>query len=101
MSARIARFPGMTTPASAPVFEVRMVRHGVSDTEVEVWQLPSAASPQVVVPVRMAGLRGRNLDLIEHRVLKLLRQAGVSFAPMSVRKEAYALGEDDALRLGL
>jgi hypothetical protein len=72
-----------------------------ADTEVEVWQLPSAASPQVVAPLRLAGLRGRNLDLIEHRVLKLLRQAGVRFAPMSARKEAHALGEDDALRLGL
>jgi hypothetical protein len=101
MSARIARFSGMTTPTSAPLFEVRMVRHGVSDTEVEVWQLPSAASPQVTAPVRLAGLRGRNLDLIEHRVLKLLRQAGLTFGPMSVRKEAYILGEDDALRLGL
>ncbi|MDO9713492.1 DUF7680 family protein [Paracraurococcus lichenis] len=101
MSARIARLTDVTTPASAPVFEVRMVRHGAADTEVEVWQLPSPASPQVVAPVRLAGLRGRNLDLIEHRVLKLLRQAGVRFAPLSDRKEAHALGEDDALRLGL
>lgn len=101
MSGRIARIPGMSTPASAPVFEVRMVRHGAADTEVEVWQLPSAASPQVAAPLRLAGLRGRNLDLIEHRVLKLLRQAGLRFAPLSERKEAHLIGEDDALRLGL
>lgn len=101
MSARIARLTEMTTPASAPVFEVRMVRHGPADIEVEVWQLPSPASPQVSAPVRLAGLRGRNLDLIEHRVLKLLRQAGVRFTPLSERKEAHPLGEDDALRLGL
>lgn len=78
-----------------------MVRHGPADTEVEVWQLPSPVSPQVAAPVRIAGLRGRNLDLVEHRVLKLLRQAGVRFAPLSDRKEAHVLGEDDALRLGL
>jgi hypothetical protein len=101
MSARIVRLSGMVTPASAPVFELRMVRHGPADTEVEVWQLPSAASPQVTAPLRLAGLRGRNLDLIEHRVLKLLRQAGVRFAPLSARKEAHPVGEDDALRLGL
>ena len=53
MSGRIARFSGMTTPASAPVFEVRMVRHGPADTEVEVWQLPSPVSPQVVAPLRL------------------------------------------------
>src|SRR5690242_9217453 len=78
-----------------------MVRHGPADTEVEVWQLPSAVSPQVAAAVRLAGLRGRNLDLIEHRVLKLLRQAGVRFAPLSQRKEAHTIAEEDALRLGL
>jgi hypothetical protein len=101
MSGRIARFADMTTPASAPVFEVRTVRHGPADTEVEVWQLPSPVSPQVAAPLRLAGLRGRNLDLIEHRVLKLLRQAGVRFAPLSDRKEAHPIGEVDALRMGL
>jgi hypothetical protein len=101
MTARIARFSDMSTPASAPSFEIRMVRHGPADTEVEVWQLPSAVSPQVAAPLRLAGLRGRNLDLIEHRVLKLLRQAGVRFAPLSERKEAHTIGEADALRLRL
>ena len=100
-SARIARFPGIATPASAPVFEVRTIRHGAADTEVEIWQLPSPASPQVTAPTRMAGLRGRNLELVEHRVLKALGRAGVKFAPHSGRKEAHPLGEDDALRLGL
>jgi hypothetical protein len=101
MSARIARYSDLTTPASAPVFEVRMVRHGPADTEVEVWQLPSPVSPQVAAPLRLAGLRGRNLELIEHRMLKLLRQAGVRFVPLSDRKEARAIGEVEALRLGL
>jgi hypothetical protein len=101
MSARVARLSGMSNPTSAPVFEVRMIRHGAADTEVEVWQLPSLASPQLSAPVRLAGLRGRNLELIEHRVLKLLRQAGLRFAPLSDRKEAHPLNEDEALRLGL
>ena len=101
MSPRIARFATVPRGASAPLFEVRMVRHGPADTEVEVWQLPTPASPQVAAPVRLAGLRGRNLDLVEHRVLKLLRQAGVRFTPLSNRKEAHAIAEDDALRLGL
>ena len=34
-------------------------------------------------------------------MLKLLRQAGVRFTPLSNRKEAHAIAEDDALRLGL
>lgn len=57
MSGRIARLPSPPTPASAPSFEVRTVRHGPADTEVEVWQLPSPASPQLTAPVRLAGLR--------------------------------------------
>ncbi|WP_198375107.1 DUF7680 family protein [Neoroseomonas rubea] len=101
MSGRIARLPSPPTPASAPSFEVRTVRHGPADTEVEVWQLPSQASPQLTAPVRLAGLRGRNLGLVEHRVLKLLAAAGLKFNPRAGRKEALILPEDQALRLGL
>jgi len=101
MSGRIARLPSPPTPASAPSFEVRTVRHGPADTEVEVWQLPSPASPQLTAPVRLAGLRGRNLGLVEHRVLKLLAAAGLKFSPRAGRKEALVLPEDQALRLGL
>jgi len=101
MSGRIARLPSPPTPASAPSFEVRTVRHGPADTEVEVWQLPSPASPQLTAPVRLAGLRGRNLGLVEHRVLKLLAAAGLNFNPRAGRKEALILPEDQALRLGL
>jgi hypothetical protein len=101
MSGRIARLPSPPTPASAPSFEVRTVRHGPADTEVEVWQLPSPASPQLSAPMRLAGLRGRNLGLVEHRVLKLLAAAGLNFNPRAGRKEALILPEDQALRLGL
>jgi len=101
MSGRIARLPSPPTPASAPSFEVRTVRHGPADTEVEVWQLPSPASPQLSAPMRLAGLRGRNLGLVEHRVLKLLAAAGLKFNPRAGRKEALILPEDQALRLGL
>lgn len=87
--------------AATPAYEVRLVRHGVGDTEVEVWQLPSLASPQLTAPRRLAGLRGRNLDLVEHRVLKLLAAAGIRFAPEAKRCDAKAIPEDAALRLGL
>ena len=101
MSGRIARLPSPPTPASAPSFEVRTVRHGPADTEVEVWQLPSPASPQLTAPMRLAGLRGRNLGWVEPRVRKLLAAAGLKFNPRAGRKEALILPEDQALRLGL
>lgn len=99
--AKLARILAPEPTSSVPSFEVRIIRYGASDSEVQVWQLPSAASPQVAAPVRVAGLRGRNLDLVEHRVLKLLRQAGIGFSPHRERTEARPLPEDDALRLGL
>jgi hypothetical protein len=102
MSGRIARLPGISTPESAPVYEVRARRHTPGDTEVEVWQLPSPASPQLSGPVRVAGLRGRNLDLIEHRVLRRLSQAGVRLSGRDAeRKEGHRVTEDLALMLGL
>jgi len=102
MSGRIARLPGITTPESAPVYEVRARRHAPGDTEIEVWQLPSPASPHLTAAVRVAGLRGRNLELIEHRVLRRLSQAGVRLSGHEAeRKEGHRVTEDLALTLGL
>ena len=56
---------------------------------------------QIATPTRVAGPRGRNLDLFEHRARKLLRQAGVGFSPHREQLEARPPAEDEALRLGL
>jgi hypothetical protein len=102
VSARIKRLPGITTPESAPVYEVRARRHGPGDTEIEVWQLPSPASPQLTAPIRVAGLRGRNLELIEHRVLRRLSKVGIELSGQEAeRKEGHRITEDLALMLGL
>jgi hypothetical protein len=93
---------GITTPASAPVYEARVRRHRAGDSEIEIWQMPSPASPHITAPLRLAGLRGRNLELIEHRVLRRLVQAGVKLTGReSDRKEGHRLPEDVALSLGL
>ena len=64
--------------------------------------MPSPASPQITAPVRLAGLRGRNLELVEHRVLRRLGQAGVKLTGREAdRKEGHRLPEDVALSLGL
>ena len=102
MSARIRRLPGITTPESAPVYEVRAKRHAPGDTEIEIWQLPSPASPQLSAPIRVAGLRGRNLELVEHRVLRRLSQVGIRLSGQEAeRKEGHRVTEDLALMLGL
>lgn len=85
-----------------PRYELRARYFAPGDSELEVWQLPSPASPRLLVPVRIAGLRGRNLELVEHRILKRLKQAGIQFESAALRlPRGWPLPEDLALTLGL
>ena len=105
--------PGsIAVPATpTPRYELRVRQLGPADSEYEVWQLPSPATPQVTTPTRVAGLRGRNLDLVEHRVLRKLARFGIRLGSGAVRGKAgqqgkakandHALTEDLALTLGL
>jgi hypothetical protein len=90
-------------PASAhPLYELRVRSHGPDDTEYELWEMPSRATPHLAAPRRVAGLRGRNMALIEHRVLRRLRQASTVLAPVGPDRPAIRqLEEDAALTLGL
>lgn len=102
MSGRIARPAGIETPQSAPVYELRIRRHRPGDTEVEIWQLPSVSSPHLAAPARVAGLHGRNFELVEHRVLRRLTQSGIRLTGHEAdRKEGHRITEDLALTLGL
>ncbi len=102
MTRRFERMKSHHPSEITPNYEVRVRRHGPSDTEVEVWQLPSLASPHVTAPTRVAGLRGRNLDLVEHRVLRRLTQEGVRLTGREgERREGHRISEDLALNLGL
>src|SRR5690554_6007219 len=69
--------------------------------ELEVWEMPSPASPHLTSAIRVAGLRGRNLELVEHRVLRRLTHAGIRLPRTTDRVRAYNITEDLALRLGL
>ncbi len=100
--ARLERISDIETPESAPRYELRLRRHGPVDAEYEIWQLPAPASPRLTSALRVAGLRGRNLELVEHRVLKNLSQAGIKPGrPVDAKKRGHALTEDLALMLGL
>ena len=100
--ARLERVAQIETPASAPRYELRVRRRGPVGSEYEIWQLPAAATPQVTSALRLAGLRGRNLELVEYRVLKRLSQAGIKPGRgADARRRGYALDEDLALTLGL
>lgn len=87
---------------SQPLYELRVINHAASDLELEVWQLPSSATPNLKQRQRVAGLRGRNIALVEHRVLKRLKERGIAVSgvlpgtPMT-----WHLPEDLALNLGI
>lgn len=91
----------MAMAKTKPVYEIRVRRHGAGDTELEIWQLPSFATPQVKVPTRVAGLRGRNFELAEHRVIRRLRDAGVRIDILPIEGFGAPLAEEIALPLAL
>ena len=100
--------PPMRTPPptrdgrAVPIYELRATAHGAGDLELEVWQLPAAATPGLKAARRIAGLRGRNLGMIENRLLKQLKATGID--PTGIKRgddRRYAFEELPALRLGL
>ncbi len=98
---RIARSGPAREPRTVPRFEIRALRRPAG-LVLEIWQLPSLASPGLREPRYVGGLSGRNLALIEHRVLRQLRPVGIELPELrggdQTRRE---LEEDLALRLGL
>jgi len=90
------------TPASAPQYELRVTSRGPLDPEFEIWQVPAPATPHIRSPVRIAGLHGRNLELVEHRVLKRLARAGIRVDSRPLAGEQrFRITEHLALTLGL
>lgn len=97
------KLPGISSNNGVtPRYELRAKNHGAGDLEMEVWQLPSEATPALKSARRLAGLRGRNLSLIEHRVLRRLNEIRINvkglLPGMEHREE---LPELPALQLGI
>lgn len=87
---------------SLPLYELKAIQHGSSDLELEVWQLPAPATPNLKQRLRVAGLRRRNLALVEHRVLKRLKERGIAVAGLLPETPmTWPLPEDLALNLGI
>lgn len=96
------RFAPTDPRHSAPSYELRVRRLGAALSMYEIWQLPAVSTPQIAAPTRVAGLNGRNLELVEHRVLRRLSQAGIKLTrPADEPMHGLPLSEDLALHLGL
>lgn len=84
-----------------PVYELRMSA-GRDGPELSIWQLPSAATPRLTGPECAATLKGRVLELVEARVRKRLKAAGVKVPDLKPGQQRKApIDEELALGLGL
>ena len=101
MTSRTARAEHMPLPTFEPSYEVRARRIAGNELQVEIWQLPSPASPHIHVPVRMAGLASRNLEINQVRILKKLKDAGIRLEIMPIEGLRAPIREDAALQLAL
>ena len=86
-----------------PLYELRVKGLGKGEILLEIWQMPSRATPRLKSPERTASLKGRPLSIIETRVLKRLKAARI-LMPAGLGKgeiNAFPLDEDLALMLSL
>ena len=85
-----------------PQYELRLrVRHG-SEFELEIWQLPSSATPRLTAPEYVAALKGAALRLIEPRIIKRLSRARINIGSLhSAKTRSWPIDEDFALNMGL
>ena len=85
-----------------PAYELRSKQRGPSDLELEVWQVPSTATPELKEPRRVAGLSGHKLLIVEGSVLRKLKTEKVSLAKLKKGESRRdALSEDLAMAMGL
>ena len=86
-----------------PVYELRLeVPENESDWQLEIWQLPSAATPRLAAPEHVGTLKGAALRIVENRVLKRLARTRIQLGVIKPgKRRAWALDEDMALAFGL
>lgn len=91
-----------TQSSALPQYELRAKRLAGSDMEIEIWQLPASATPHIKQPTYVAGLRGRNLSLIEHRLLRKMKQMRVDLINLpAIDALRVPVNEEMAINLGL
>lgn len=87
---------------SAPRYELRVRHAGLDRDCYEVWQVPSAGTPQLRQSVRIAALAGRNLELVQHRILRILAEQKVRLVGVPGRSGfSRPVPETLAVRFGL
>jgi len=94
--------PKPETRDAKPCYELTV--RGLSGGQflLEIWQLPSPATPRLLAKERTAALKGRALQIVEARVLRQLKNAGIRIPALKKGEDrAFPLDEDLALTLAL
>ena len=98
----LARTSSGSLALALPRYELRARRRGPGDEEIEILQLPTPATPHVKAPVYIAGLHGRNLALVEHRLLRRLKAQGIGLGGIALDAvRRHLVDENLAINLGL
>jgi hypothetical protein len=85
-----------------PHYQLRVKQLSSVERRLEIWQVPSSATPHLKKPKRVAGLKGRNLSLIEPRLLRQLKVLEIDLSGLKLKEEkVFDLDEVSALRMGL
>lgn len=93
---------GKADSAGRPLFELRAQGLGGGQLLLEIWQLPSPATPRLTQREKTATLKGRVLESVEARVLRQLKYAGIRLPALKKSEtKSYPLDEDVALSLAL
>jgi len=88
--------------ANLPVYELRRKFHKGGGYLLEIWQLPSPATPRLDAPEHVASLKGTPLRLLEARLARRLTRAGINLsAGAAERERRWPLDEEQALTMGL
>lgn len=88
--------------SALPQYELRAKRQRGSDMAIEIWQLPASATPHIKQPTYVAGLHGRNLSLVEHRLLRRLKAVRINLNDLpAIDALRVPIDEELAINLGL
>lgn len=102
MATPSSKSPHMPATNGRPLYELRAEGLGGGQLLLEIWQLPSPSTPRLQAKERTAALGGKGLEVIEARVLKRLKAAGIRLAGLPKGKsETHDIDEELALNLAL
>ena len=95
-------YNSFTKNLSKPYYQLKAKKLPGSDLSIEIWQLPSPATPHLKNPKRIGGIKGRKFALIENRLLRQLKQIDIDLTalPRGTTKD-FDIDEEQALRMGL